>query len=94
LPHYAPHFQSYAEEFKGKISFLRVNIAEHLSITPKYGVPGTPTFKFFCKDHPFQDYVDEMYASLIKKMVEDGLQNSEQCVGKVTWIYPRIMGYT
>ena len=89
-----PYFHSYANEFKGKIIFIKVNIVDNPTIAAKYAIQGTPTFTLFCKGHTIQNYVGEMYPSLIKKMIEDGLQNSEQCVDKVTWIYPNISGYT
>jgi thioredoxin 1 len=89
-----PYFESYAHEFEGKILFVKVNIHENLTIAAKYGILGTPTFTLFCKGHGIQNYVGEMYPSLIKKMIEDGLQNSPQCVEKATWIYPDINGYT
>jgi thioredoxin 1 len=89
-----PYFQSYATEYKGKIKFVKVNVLDEQIVAAKYGVLGTPTFKLFCKGHPIQDYVGEMYPSLIKKMIEDGLENNVQCVTKVTWVYPGITGYS
>ena len=89
-----PYFQSYAQEFEGKITFVKVDIISNIVIAAKYGVLGTPTFTLFCKGHSIQNYVGEMYPSLIKKMVEDGLQNCLQCIDKATWIYPNITGYT
>lgn len=89
-----PYFESYAQEFEGKITFVKMDIHNNLIIAAKYGVLGTPTFTLFCKGHAIQNYVGEMYPSLIKKMVEDGLQNSLQCIDKATWIYPDITGYT
>jgi thioredoxin-like negative regulator of GroEL len=89
-----PHFQFYAQEFKGKITFVKVNIKNNLNIAAKFGVLGTPTFTLFCKGRALQNYVGEMYPSLIKKMVEDGLQNSLECLDKATWIYPDMTGYT
>ncbi len=88
-----PYFESYAKEFEGKVKFIRVNIIDNLVIAAKYSVLGTPTFKLFCKGRPIQDYVGEMYPSLIKKMVEDGLMERAQCVEKASWLYPNITGY-
>jgi thioredoxin-like negative regulator of GroEL len=90
----APYVQSYAQEFKGKITFVQVNIRDHLAIASKYGILGTPTFTLFCKGRALRNYVGEMYPSLIKKMIEDALQNSVDCVDKATWIYPSINGYS
>jgi len=45
------------------------------------------------KGRPIQDYVGEMYPSLIKKMVEDGLLERAQCPEKASRLYPNITGY-
>ena len=63
---------------------VKVNIKNNLNIAVKFGVLGTPTFTLFCKGHALQKYVGEMYPSLIKKMVEDGLKNSVKCLDKAT----------
>ena len=89
-----PYFQSYADEFKDKVMFVKVNVKDNLTIATKYGVLGTPTFKLFCKGRPIQDAVGEIYPSLIKKIIEDGLSERAQCVDKASWIYPDINGYS
>lgn len=88
-----PYFFEYAKKFKEKTVFLRVNIQNNLIIAAKYGVLGTPTFKFFCKNHPIQENVGQIYPTLIKKMVEDGLHDGEKCASTTTWIEPTITGY-
>ena len=50
-----PHFKEYANEFKDKIILARVNVAKNPTITSRYGIMGTPTFKYFCKGHPIQE---------------------------------------
>jgi thioredoxin-like negative regulator of GroEL len=89
-----PHFQKYAKDFKDKVVFAKVNIIENPTIVGRYGIMGTPTFKFFCKGQPVQELVGEMYPSLLKKTVEDALQHSSQCFKNTTWIDPGITGYS
>jgi thiol-disulfide isomerase/thioredoxin len=42
-----PFFHQYAKEFKETIVFARLNILTSQWTAEKYGVRGTPTFKFF-----------------------------------------------
>jgi thioredoxin 1 len=90
----APYFEQYAAEFKGKVNFIKVNIAENQTIRLRYGVMGTPTFAFFCEGHSTRMTAGEMYPSLIKKFVEDALESSPQCAKNTTWIDVGITGYT
>jgi thiol-disulfide isomerase/thioredoxin len=88
-----PHFFDYAGEFKDKIMFSRVNVVESPTIASRYGVMGTPTFKFFCKGKPVQELTGAIYPSLLKKAVEENLEHGESCATSTTWSPPDITGY-
>jgi len=88
-----PHFEKYADEFKDKVVFARVNAANNPITTSRYGVMGTPTFKFFCNGKPVQELAGAVYPSLLKKAVEDSLQHGKECVKNTTWIDYSIDGY-
>jgi thiol-disulfide isomerase/thioredoxin len=88
-----PHFEKYASEFKDKVIFGIVNVAENPTIIGRYGIMGTPTFKFFCNGKPIQELVGAIYPTLIKKTIEDSLKHGSDCVNKTTWIDPGITGY-
>ena len=88
-----PHFFEYAGEFKEKITFARVNIVNNPTISSRYGVMATPTFKFFCKGKPVYEMTGAIYPALLKKAVEDNLEHGEECAANATWIAPDITGY-
>ena len=88
-----PHFEKYADEFKDKVVFARVNAMNNLSTTSRYGVMGTPTFKFFCNGKPVQELTGAVYPSLLKKTVEDSLHHGSECVKNTTWIDYGLDGY-
>ena len=88
-----PIFEEYASEFKDKVVFARINVAENPNVATRYGVMGTPTFKFFCQGRPVQEFAGAVYPTLLKKAVEDGLQHSRECVKNTTWIDTGITGY-
>jgi len=73
--------------------FVKVNVTDSPSIAAKYGVMGTPTFKFFCDGHPIQEQVGEFYPALIKKIVDDGLTFGAECAKKASWFSVDITGY-
>jgi thioredoxin-like negative regulator of GroEL len=83
-----PHFNEYANEFKKKVLFARVNVANNPTIISRYGIMGTPTFKYFCKGHPIQEISGALYPSLLKKAIEEGLNHGEKCEQKTTWFDP------
>ena len=88
-----PHFKQYADEFNEKVIFAKINIMNSLITASRYGVMGTPTFKFFCFGKPVNELVGAVYPSLLKKTVEDSIKSSNDCVKNTTWIDPGIDGY-
>ena len=81
-----PYFEKYADEFKDKVLFARVNVINSPTINNRYGVMGTPTFKYFCNGHPIQELSGAIYPALLKKAVEDGLNYGDDCVKNTSWI--------
>lgn len=89
-----PYFNGYAQEFKEKILFAKVDITQNPMIIQRYGIMGTPTFKFFCHGHPIQELSGAVYPTLLKKLIEDGLSHGSECEQQTTWIDSSITGYT
>ena len=88
-----PYFYEYADDFIDKIVFARVNIINNPTIPSRYGVMGTPTFKFFCKGKPVFEITGVVYPSLLKKAIEENLEHGDKCVENATWIPPYLTGY-
>ena len=89
-----PYFRKYAVEYAGKLLFIRLNIMTSQFTTQRYGIMGTPTFKFFCLGRPIQELVGEIYPPLLKKTIEDVIKNGNQCVQNSSTIDYTISGYT
>ena len=89
-----PSFKEYAEEFKDKINFAEVDISQNPTIASRYGVMGTPTFKFFCNGKPVYEITGAVYPHLIKKAVEDTLEHGPACANSATWKAPEVSPYT
>ena len=83
-----PYFKEYANEFKKKVIFAKVNVTSNPTIISRYGIMGTPTFKYFCKGHPIQEISGAIYPTLLKKTIEEGLDHGEKCEQKTTWFDP------
>jgi thioredoxin-like negative regulator of GroEL len=83
-----PYFDQYANEFNKKVIFGKVNVTVNPTIVSRYGIMGTPTFKYFCKGKPLQEMSGAVYPTLIKKTVEEGLQHGENCFKNTTWFDP------
>jgi thiol-disulfide isomerase/thioredoxin len=88
-----PYFDRYSNEFKNKVFFGKVDISKSLTISNRYGVMGTPTFKFYCKGKLVNETVGAIYPSLLKKVIEDSLKNGTGCANNTTWIDYSISGY-
>jgi thioredoxin-like negative regulator of GroEL len=88
-----PYFDGFATEFKGKAVFVKLNVLDYPYIAQRYGVMGTPTFKFFCSGRPVQELVGATYPPLLKNTIEDTLKHGSECVSKSTKIDYSITGY-
>ena len=88
-----PYFEEYAKEYKDKILFAEVDISISQTIAARYGVMGTPTFKFFCKGKPVNELVGAIYPTVIKKTIETALEHGSQCAENTTWVDSSISGY-
>jgi len=88
-----PFFHQYAKEFKETIVFARLNIIANQWTAEKYGVRGTPTFKFFCSGKPVSELVGAIYPAILKKMVEEVLEHGESCAKNRTEVNYDITGY-
>lgn len=88
-----PYFEEYASEYKDKILFAEIDITKSQTIASRYGVMGTPTFKFFCNGKPVNELVGAIYPAILKKTVEISLEHGSQCAESTTWVDSSISGY-
>jgi thioredoxin-like negative regulator of GroEL len=88
-----PHFEEYSKEYENDIVFAEVDISQSQTIASRYGVMGTPTFKFFCKGKPVYELTGAVYPHLIKKAVEDTLKHGPACADSTTWQPPEVSPY-
>jgi thioredoxin 1 len=88
-----PYFREYAKEFEDKVKFVRLNVAANPWTLQRYGVRGTPTFKFFCGGKPVSEMVGAIYPALLKKRIEEVLIYGEECAKNTTEIDYEITGY-
>jgi len=88
-----PYFVTYSKEFRDTVVFARLNIMSSMWTAERYGVRGTPTFKFFCGGKPVFEIVGAVFPAILKKMVEEVLVHGKECAGRVTEINYEITGY-
>ena len=88
-----PYFKQYAEEFKNKVSFVKINVFDNQFIGARYGVMGTPTFKFFCNGKPISELVGQVYPPLLKKTLDDIIEHGSDCAKNSSKIDYTISGY-
>ena len=88
-----PYFTTYAKEFRVTVVFARLNIMTSMWTAERYGIRGTPTFKFFCGGKPVFEIVGAVFPVILRKMVEEVLVHGKECAGRVTEINYEITGY-
>jgi thiol-disulfide isomerase/thioredoxin len=81
-----PYFEKYADEFKDRATFARIDVGKNPIAVAKYGIMGTPTFEFFCGGRPIQEIVGVAYPTLLKKFTEEALDRGKDCSSRSTLI--------
>ncbi|MDH7507705.1 MAG: thioredoxin domain-containing protein [Candidatus Thermoplasmatota archaeon] len=76
-----PSSVQYTDEYKDNVIFAIVDIVKTPAFAFRFGVLGTPTFKFFCKVHQ------------INEIFEDSLKYEYDCAKNTTWKAPDISVY-
>jgi len=82
-----PIFNEAAEEYKGKIKFVKLNILENQGnreIAIHHGVLSTPTLMFFCEGRPVGQALGFMPKERLKKVLDDMLEKHRECVKQST----------
>ena len=89
----APSYAQYAQEYKDKVLFARIDVSVNLFTGERYGVKGTPTFKFFCQGRPVTELVGAVYPAILKRTIEEVFIHGKECITRSTEIDYEISGY-
>jgi thioredoxin-like negative regulator of GroEL len=89
----APYYAQYALEYREKVLFARIDVSVNLFTGERYGVKGTPTFKFFCQGRPVTELVGAVYPAILKRTVDEVLVHGKECISTSTEIDYEISGY-
>jgi thioredoxin-like negative regulator of GroEL len=90
---FLPYFLEYAKEYEGSVAFGRVNVVTNQWTAERFGVLGTPTFKFFCHGRPVQELVGAVFPAILRRMVEEVILHGRECVDNSTAIDYEVTGY-
>lgn len=88
-----PYIEGFARDFLDRIRFVAMDVGANPWTTERYGVLGTPTFKFFCHGRPVQELVGAISPSLIRRLVEEFEVHGEECIRRSTEIEYEVTGY-
>lgn len=89
----APVYQQLSNELANEAVFTRINAAQNSQLAQRFGVRGTPTFKFFCRGRPIGDLVGEMNITLLRNSIKDFIRHRLECVSKSTPLVTELDGY-
>ena len=82
-----PIFNEVAEEYKGKIKFVKLNVLENPNnqqMAIRHGIMSTPTLMFFCEGRPVGQVLGFMPKEHLKKLIDDMLEKHRECMKQST----------
>jgi thioredoxin 1 len=88
-----PYVEGFARDFRKRVRFVNMDVVANPWTAERYGIRGTPTFKFFCHGRPVQELVGAILPAAIKRQVEEFVVHGEECVRKSTETDYEISGY-
>lgn len=88
-----PYVEGFARDFRDRVRFVAIDVVANPWTTERYGVRGTPTFKFFCHGRPVQELVGAILPAAIRRLVEEFEVRGEECIRRSTEIEYEITGY-
>jgi len=89
----APVYDKLSEEHELDAVFTKMNVQTYQSIGMRYGIMGTPTFKFFCGGKPIGELVGAIPATMLRNSIKDFIRHRSECMGKSTRLVYEIDGY-
>lgn len=88
-----PVFEKLSGDYSGKVFFARLNVLQHSWLAERYGVLATPTFIWFCAGKLVQMRVGSVFPAMLKKLIDEMIEHSEECRLSATEIKYDISGY-
>ena len=88
-----PYIEGFARDFRGRLRFVTMDVFANPLTAERYGICGTPIFKFFCHGRSVLELVGAIPQAAIKRQVEEFVVHAEECVWKSTGIDDEITGY-
>lgn len=88
---FTPIVNEVAEEYRGKVKFVKLNMLEDPSngeIAGNYGVMSTPTLMFFCSGRPTGQTIGMMSKEDLEKALDDMLGRYRTCLVQSTQFKP------
>ncbi len=78
----APIFELLSDELKQDATFARVEAQSNLQLSSRFGVIGTPTFKFFCKDKLIGEIIGGINETMFRNTVKDMIRHKMACASQ------------
>jgi thioredoxin-like negative regulator of GroEL len=88
-----PSLETFARDFRDRVHFVVMDVDANPWTVERYGIRGTPTFKFFCRGRPVQEIVGAISPSAIRRQIEEFVAQGEECIRRSTEIEYDITGY-
>ncbi len=77
-----PIYQELAEEYLGRIKFVKANVVTESQLATSFGVMGTPTIKFLCTGRSVGEHVGFAAKDLLKTKLDEVFKYHRTCLNQ------------
>jgi len=82
-----PIFEEVAEEYKGRVKFVKMNALANLEnrqLAINLGIMSTPTLVFFCNNRPLEAIIGFKSKDQLKNALDEMIAKHKECVKQST----------
>ncbi len=75
----APIYEEISKEMRDQAIFTKIDAQANIRLSSRFGIVGTPTFKFFCKDQLIGELVGAVNATVLRNTIRDIIRHQISC---------------
>ncbi len=83
----APVYEEISQELRDEAIFTKIDAQANMRLSSRFGIIGTPTFKFFCKEQQIGELVGAVNGTVLRNTIRDIMRHQIACAAGRKMVY-------